>query len=529
MGQGNRTHLILLAVILSVFIVAGLAVLPLPFLRDQGIYAYLAWCWSEGLMPYKDAFGHKGPVLYAVYAISLGISRGAMWGPNMADLAARTLTVVLLYFCGRIYFDSKTGLLAALFAALPLTAVYNSCWWNAQAETFMMPLIVLSLILAAPAKGKSGALAVLLSGIIVAQAVMLKSTAGLHAVFLVGYIAARKTEDRSIRIGYFMLGLAAGCLAWIIYFAMNGALKDLFEDVVIFNAFHARINNGPGLTEILGVGVRGLWIVSGLLLIPVAGFLYGCVARKVRHGDGMVCAWLIFSFLQVAVQAKFFLYHWLVLLPALGMAAARGMVYLNNARKAGKGAAFINVIVIALVALQSILFIRLYTLILDHYESIQYLRGSIDRGQYYARFQEVPREGHSDLNFSATWHMAHYLRENTQPEDRILVFGYEPGIYYLSARLSASRFHSDYPLTFPAITEREIKYQNRWKKEFMRDIESAHPSAVVVVRNDINVLEAEDSYSQAMRFKEFWAWLEKNYTQEQTIEDFIIYRMKAKR
>ena len=95
--------------LLALFVATGLSVLPLPFTRDQGVYAYGAWRWLEGDIPYRDSFDHKGPALYAVYAVGLRLAGGAAWGPNLLDLLARTVTVWLLWAVGRRLAGSAAG------------------------------------------------------------------------------------------------------------------------------------------------------------------------------------------------------------------------------------------------------------------------------------------------------------------------------------------------------------------------------------------------------------------------------------
>ncbi len=521
----SRTELVALLGITAGFIAAGLVMLPLPFLRDQGIYAYIAWCWSEGLVPYRDAFGHKGPLLYLVYLISLGISKGAMWGPNLADLLSRALTVVLVYLCGRVFFDRKTGFLAALFTGLPLIAVFNSCWWNAQAETFMMPLLVLSLLLVGLSKGRYGGAAAALSGIFAAQAVMLKSTALWHLLFLLGLILP-DAEKRKRNAALLIAGFVAGAAPWIIYFYAKGSLGSMFEALVIFNSFHAGPPPGASLKGLLATGWKGLWTVSGLFLVPAAVPLVRWVSGKTDHEEGTALGFLLFSLLQVAVQMKFFLYHWLVVIPALGLLTARGFTILMRTGGTGGIRAACRITGIGILVLQTLLFLRFYILLAGHYQTVPYLLDRIDRTQYYSRFQEAPDESRSDVNFLATWSAAHHIRSNTRPGDRVLVFGYEPAVYYLSARLAPTRFHSDYPLTFEAGSESERRYRAAWRDEFMRDIRSDPPAVVVLVRDDVNVLEAEDSFSQAEKFEEFRSWLNDNYRAEIGLEDFEFFIKK---
>jgi hypothetical protein len=140
-GPATSRERLWLSVILGLFLVTGLSVLPSPFTRDQGVYAYTAWRWLEGDVPHRDTFDHKGPLLYAIYAMGLTLSGGAMWGPNLLDLVARAAAVWLTWAAARRLLGGAAPLLAAALVALPLFGHFNSVWYNAQAETFMLPLV----------------------------------------------------------------------------------------------------------------------------------------------------------------------------------------------------------------------------------------------------------------------------------------------------------------------------------------------------------------------------------------------------
>jgi Dolichyl-phosphate-mannose-protein mannosyltransferase len=182
--MSDRLAKTFLFLILEVFFILGLIFLAVPFTRDQGIYSYVAWRWMAGDIPYLDTFCHKGPLLYAVYAVGLKISSGAMWGPNLLDLVARTSTVLLMFMIGKRMRSPRAGVYAAAFTAMPLFSVFNSCWWNCQAETFMVPLIAFSTLLVVLKNDRFKMISLTAAGFISGQAIMLKPTGAMHFIFL---------------------------------------------------------------------------------------------------------------------------------------------------------------------------------------------------------------------------------------------------------------------------------------------------------------------------------------------------------
>ena len=59
----------MLAAILA-FAALRVPYVSVPLERDEGEYAYIAWRWLEGDVPYRDAFDQKPPAVFAVYALA---------------------------------------------------------------------------------------------------------------------------------------------------------------------------------------------------------------------------------------------------------------------------------------------------------------------------------------------------------------------------------------------------------------------------------------------------------------------------
>ena len=73
--------------------------------------------------------------------------------------------------------------------------------------------------------------------------------------------------------------------------------------------------------------------------------------------------------------------------------------------------------------------------------------------------------------------VARWLRANTAPDDRVLVWGGQASIYFRSGRRPASRFVTNVPLRFPWSAKRA-------RDILRREIESTPPAAIIVSRKD---------------------------------------------
>ncbi len=521
---------------LVIFILASLVLIPIPFTRDQGIYAYNGWRWLADDTLYADTFGHKGPLLYIIYAVCLDLSGGAMWAVNLADIVFRAATVAFVFLAAREISGSRASLLAALFAALPLAGVFNSCWWNAQAETFMLPALAGSawLLLRFQRKGQAWNLA--LAGFIAAQAVMLKWSAFAHVLLLYLWIvivsrgpAQALTDTKGLarlRTHGIGAGFLLGVILWLFYLAVAGALSDMWELAVVFNSFHARAAfAGFDLSSVELFFVRANHVFSFVPLC-VLGLAIKRDSRRIDEGTAFALLWLLIALLQLFSQARFFLYHYLVVIPPLAVVAAVGM---ERAWKkladllSAKSATIIAGLFLA--ALVLVFAVRFYC-ITRSYQTFAYLAGDISRSEYWSRFSEDDESGKGDFNFLATTAAASYARENSAPNSTLLVFGYEPLMNYLAGRPAPTRFEIDYPLTFEPRSKRAHEYREKFRKQFMSEIKADPPLLVALVDNDRNAIEPRSSLQQAKEFREFHTWLLKNYRRSDTIEDFHFFIRK---
>ncbi|HUT52858.1 MAG TPA: glycosyltransferase family 39 protein [bacterium] len=523
----TRNRLSLLAIILFLFCLGSLVLLPVPFTRDQGIYAYNAWRWLDGGMFYRDSFGHKGPLLYLIYAAALKLSSGAMWGPNLADILARAAAIIFVYAAGRQLLSGRAALLAALFTALPLFGVFNSCWWNAQAETFMLPLMACSAWLVAWNRERLRLPLILAAGLIAAQAVAIKPTAAAHALFLFCWLLVpgpRETEGGRWKApAAFAAGGLIGISGWLVYLAARGALGPMWEFLIVFNSFHAE-SRVLG-TELWSLAQRGFWPIFNLLPV-LALFLLFRRQGEGRRAAAFTLGWFAASVLQIGLQFKFFLYHWLVLIPPMALAAGAGLDTISGAASRWFGRWTGRAILAIVAAWFIFVFGRCWILVEESYQTREYLLHRITLAQYYARFNAGDAFGKGDFNMLASAAAADYVRKNTPPEARVLVFGYEPIVNVLSARPAPGRFEIDYPLTFTPPSARARRYRDQWRAQFMADLHKTPPALVILLDNDINSLELKTSIEQAQEFTEFRKWLNLNYKEGAVIEDFHFYSKK---
>jgi hypothetical protein len=502
----------LLWALTGVFVLFSLTLLPVPFTRDQGIYGYVGWRWLAGGVPYRDAFEGKGPVLFAVYAVGLLLSGGAAWGVNLLDLLARAAAMLLAGRAATRAAGERAGLFAAVLAGLPLLGVFNFMWWNGQSETFMLPLLAGSTLLVL----RGGRRDLVAAGMLSALALLTKLTAILHLWLLIWVVAAGGPgPQRLVRAGLFVLGLALGSLPLLAYFAAAGALGDFWEANFLYSLFYSGVFFGGGDPPI-----PGFWLVFFLLPILVPFAVVRSRPGESRRGAWFLGLWLIESLAQVVGQGKYFLYHWAVVVPAIGAVAGVGLAGLERLVSRRAGPEWARTLVYAVLIFFTIGYGRRYWQLEETMGVRAYLAGSLPTTEYYANF--------STEDFRLVYNMAaaDFARAGTEPADTVLVFGYDPLVNLLAERASPTRFILRHPLTFEPRSEAAARLRERWRREFMDRLRARPPALVAIADQDQNPVSSETSLAAAKKFTAFWQWLGENYQPVTDVGNFHFFARK---
>lgn len=496
----------------GVFIIFALPLLPVPFTRDQGIYGYFGWRWLEGDVPYRDMFEGKGPVLYALYALGLWLAGGEQWGVNLLDILARAAAVMLTGRATARAAGERAGLFAAVLTALPLLGIFNFMWWNNQAETFMLPMLAGSSLLVLRGGRRDLVAAGLLSGL----AVLTKFTSVLH-LWPAIWLFARPGEGgrRWAGPGWYVLGLLLGAFPFLTYFTATGALYDFWEIHFRYNILYSGGFYGGG-----DPALPGLWFI--FFLLPV---LAPFAAAKIPAGQGRggICFlgfWLADGLLQVVGQGKFFLYHWLPLVPAMGAAAGAGLAGVERLFSRPAGVARSRRIAYALLIFFAVGYGRNYWQLQEAMGVRGYLAGNLTAAEYYVNFST------EDFRLVYNQAAADFARAASGPEDTLLVFGYEPLVNLLAQRACPTRFVTRLAVSFKPRSAEADQMREKWRRQFMDELRARPPALIAIPDQDRNPVAPETSYEAAKNFPAFWAFIQSDYQPAGDIGNFHFFARK---
>jgi hypothetical protein len=485
---------------------------------DQGLFMAEADLLLHGSALYTDVWEHKPPGSIALYALALQLFGRAYLSIKLLNWLVALSVSGMLYVLGLRGGLSRAAATfgAALYLGFGAGPAFGGFWSVAQAEAFLDPLLCFALLLLQPAASRP----------LTVQRCFWAGAAIGTAIVSIKYSAAPwlalvlvcTRVERSARFKApvsFVAGATTALLCLSGYFAATGRARSWFDATVLFNLDH------------LAVGASSLWDdplgkvfpAPSTLLVFYAFALVAAISwarSKAGRADAdwlklSLCLWLL-AFTQVLIQRKFWAYHYqVVLLPLAACAACgfeRGASIL--ARRVGERRAVL--ICVAAALLLSLGYARRCIRYIDQHALLDALPGRVPGERFYRSYTW----GAHVYDYALDRMVSAHVESSTRSTDRILVWTFEPLIYFLSERKPATRFLFDYPLTQPdsALHAQHVRL-------LMQDIQ-AHPPALFLVRSDDrNSLEVQDSATQLAAIPVLADYVAAHYVAGWSAGDFV--------
>ncbi len=215
-----------------------------------------------GLVPYRDLYEQKGPLLYALYALCYLISHRSFLGAWLLEAAAAFCFLLCACRCFLLFHEKLSPIFLFLTAALTYTA--PAFLKGGSAEELCLALLMPVCFCGLRAVRQEKALSpreCLLIGLSAGAVLWIKySLLGFYVGFILvpAYRLIRNHEvGRLLRqLGMILLGVIAASLPVLLYFAVNGALKDLWTAYFYNNLFVYGKSSSPfGIFRALGSGL----------------------------------------------------------------------------------------------------------------------------------------------------------------------------------------------------------------------------------------------------------------------------------
>ncbi|AKT42753.1 uncharacterized protein CMC5_069800 [Chondromyces crocatus] len=523
---------------LSLSVVCLLLVLTFGYGRDQGIYAMVARITLDGGMPYRDAFDFKPPGIFLLFMGARALFGAAQWGIRVVEVAGLVaMSLCMVRLAERWWGDRRIGVMAA--ALTLLVHAQLDFWHTAQPESFGGMLTVFALLLVTPGaddgdRARVSTFRLIGAGVLFGFAGLLKPPlAGGGAVLAValGWPSLMELPRalRARRVGAAVVGAVrpgafialggvlpiAACVAW---FAAQGALEDLHRVLFVFTPHYTALGWKGQSALVLGWYGVSQWLTnySGPMALGLGCLVALHPERRERAGVALLGGIIAMHLAGVVMQAKFFPYHFGATWPLTGMLAGLGLwkAWTRAARWGWPAAAGLaSVLVLFGFARSATKDVAEGALVRAARRAALFAAGARDQAALDALASVA------DVNAHANRTAASFLSENVAPERSVFVWGFEPVIYDLADRESASRYLYNVP-------QRAMWGREPAREALMAELSARPPAAIVVERHDVFPMvtgEVLDSRDALRGFPPLAELLDERYRLAATFEDLDVY------
>ena len=504
--------------LLALFILTQYIRWPEPLGIDQSLFACFGLWLPQGDVPYLDLWDSKPPAIFYLYALTFGLLGSDAASIRILDGLATGVGALLVYILG-CRFERAAGLWAAasylLFANMP---GLMGLWSSAQAETFIGPLVVLSLL--AVAHERPRPLALFAAGLLLGLAGLFK----VPALLLILPIGLYLGLGKDIR-GLFWLGggVVVPPLLAAFYFCYQDVLSLLYEAVFSYSLLY---REGAVPVEFWSVSVQVLrTFIAECTLFWALSVLGG--AQLIFKGLGresgnrrlviLILSWWVCAYAVVWGQGQFAVYHFLLLLAPSAVLCGFGLSRIGvGILKSGPGRWLWRSVLGGILLLVSLLdvpaYVRLYS------PNLSYLSGRIDE----PTFLQHPWPGAGAPQRDQE--VGNYIAASSAPAETILVWGLAPAVYFYAGRRPATRYIFHHLLLTDAPISLQLPGLEQRQREFIRQLERDPPAYILVGREDQNRFEPRESYEQMRRYPAFHHFVQQNYVPDRAWVGLLIYR-----
>jgi hypothetical protein len=454
--------LLLITAALVAYVRLRLADVPLE--RDEGEYAYAGQLILKGTPPYVVAYNMKFPGTYYAYAALMAVFGQTAWGIRAGLLCVHLATMGLLFLVGRRLMGTFAGAVgASTFALLALDRWSMGVF--AHATHFVNFAVVAGMLALLHASRTGRRWHFIAAGVLMGVAVIMKQHAAafvLMAMALAAWSAWRDaaTPRREMwqRFGLVAMGAGLSLAALTVLLAAEGVLPRFWFWTVSYASAYVSQIPWSAADDTLVMALRYITQSNGWLWYSALGGLVVLLGSKWSGARVTLTGWLLASALAIVPGFFFRPHYFIVLMPVAGLlvgvaATAAGRTLARwlgatGARLAATG-----------------LFIALAGAYISH--DARYL--------FSMTHTELVRALYGTNPFLESPEIGRYLNAHTGPDDRIVVLGSEPQLFFYSDRKSATGYIYTYPLM------ENQPYAARMQEEFRREVEAARPKYLVFV------------------------------------------------
>lgn len=486
-------------------------VIEMPPQRDSGCFLYIGQNWLKGMVPYRDMWDHKGPLLYLLNAI--GILINGFKGVLFLQILMTGAGLYFLFYTLQKFVNSVAALIIAFTGVFFLFFIHQS---GNQTEQWAIGFqgITLFLYLGGKKETTVDKKKWLCIGIFMACSFLLRPNQialwMVIAVFEV-YNLVRRQQNGALFIRKFLLGLSGFLLPvtlFSLYFFSHNALDDMLDCLFRFNFIYTENANSDLINSVIAgfANIPSLWLVlvvtavSPLLLFKNKGnyqyYVFGLM-------------WWIFEILFSTMAGPGHLHYYIQwVLPVLFLFGI-SLYHLKQLNLSFQNLIYVQIFVSLIMSVS--VFIKL-------------------KAAYAKQMSEV-KTYQNEFRFREK--VVDKVLEHTDEGDYVLEWGLVDGINFMSERPSPSRYFYPYALDTKGYTS------SSRISEFLNDIKKNRPRLIIDASKmerfpQIDSINRDSFYRAKPHLKgllpaninEFYSYVESNYNYIGNVGFMLLFKRK---
>jgi 4-amino-4-deoxy-L-arabinose transferase-like glycosyltransferase len=469
---------------------------------DSSLFVYVGQSWAKGVLPYLQNFDNKPPGIFALIALVSHFG-SSLWWIALAQFMFVVGTIVgVNRILERMGAPKRAVFFGTLCAALALNVPYYSP--ANMTESFMNFPMVFSMLFFLRALDSNKSRDLFFAGLCAGLACGFKpfglSALLAQAAFLV-LLAVFKRATRSAvgSICVIVLGAAVAWIPPVLYFWRHGALMEMLDASFLYNLYYGlsstySLSSLRTAIHIPRMLSKNLLPISTLFACLIVGSYQAYKTRpeldtKRREMWTLLLIWFLFGLLLVLAAGRGYEQYFLTLMPAIVVATGL-FFWWSEEQLQGSG---LQAAVVAIV---------LAPVLLAYFPV---LSSSVEL--VFSQKRNVARD---DL-------AAKELRRVSNAGNTLIVYGFEPWIFYSTQLGSISRYHSTHYVYDSARSYSQIGH------EILNDMQRTPPDFIVIGPP----AEADWFPPAGDPFKdEFMEIVKNSYVEFSEVPGYALYRRK---
>jgi hypothetical protein len=488
--------------------------------RDGGLFMYMGDQLLKGKLLYVDIWDNKGPLIFYINALGLFLGQGYRWGVWGMEF----IFVFLSAFLGFITIKRMWGLAPAIFATCLWLVGFNNVMRGGnftEDYSLLFNFAAIYLFWNDLQKGPKWSHQFMIGVVLALNFLLRANNIGVElSIVLVLFVSAFLDKEWSVSLKK-LAWMSAGSLVVFalvaIYFYSLGTLEEMVTAGYTYNFFYS---DGDGAKGGLFTSFRrGLNLLGYPALPALLGYLvlFRKLPETIRNGEKSSRDFYIFLLIGLPVEVLFsslsgrnYPHYYICWSPYIAVLSGLILYYLIspaiNEDLQRRSISTLSAVIL-LIGLASFSTLNQYTpaiyrLLFDRAAGIEYIHP-----------------------------VAKYIRENTNPSDTVLVWGFQPYINLMARRDSPTGI-----LSYPVLVE--SPFSDELNGRFLQDLIENRPVLIVDMVNPDNdtipFIDPDMRETQSQRLKRFkppanldtvFKYIFENYHVEDRIGGVLIYRL----